>query len=296
MRRALCSLSALLILALSLLIAGNAAPQRPRRRLQRGDRAPLRLPRGGGGPHALPQRLAGQPALLGRDYSVGSGGFDTRFSYGEAIDCRDDSSGRSVYGVEFGSGTFFSGSLSDNDAIDAIFSGLAERALAAGAGRYEDYSETIYLADYFDYYPVDAPCHTPRASGRASRSFSASRSPRGQHRRLRLRRHAGRRRLQPRHELERQHGVPRAAERGDRHGRLPGLRQLQSPGGLRLLAHSRRLRHLPPAPRPGHRPPGLRRSGVRLSRWTRRSCTPCTSTPPTTASCCSPPSSPSPGT
>ena len=156
MRRALCSLSALLILALSLLIAGNAALS-GRAAAFSAEIEPL-----SGSPAAaegltlsLSASLASQ-LYWGADYSVGSGGFDTRFSYGEAIDCRDDSSGRSVYGVEFGSGTFFSGSLSDNDAIDAIFSGLAERALAAGAGRYEDYSETIYLADYFDYYPVDA--------------------------------------------------------------------------------------------------------------------------------------------
>lgn len=135
---------------------GQRRPQRPRRRLQRGDGAPLRAPPRGGGPHTLPQRSLASQLYWGADYSVGSGGFDTRFSYGEAIDCRDERSGRSVYGVEFGAGTFFSGSLNDNDAIDAIFSGLAERALAAGAGRYEDYSETIYLADYFDYYPVDA--------------------------------------------------------------------------------------------------------------------------------------------
>ena len=156
MRRALCSLSALLILALSLLIAGNAALS-GRAAAFSAETEPL-----SGSPSAaegltlsLSASLASQ-LYWGADYSVGSGGFDTRFSYGEAIDCRDDSSGRSIYGVEFGAGTFFSGSLSDNDAVDSIFSGLAERALAAGAGRYEDYSETIYLADYFDYYPVDA--------------------------------------------------------------------------------------------------------------------------------------------
>ena len=94
MRRALCSLSALLILALSLLIAGNAALS-GRAAAFSAETEPL-----SGSPAAaegltlsLSASLASQ-LYWGADYSVGSGGFDTRFSYGGAIDCRGGSSGR----------------------------------------------------------------------------------------------------------------------------------------------------------------------------------------------------------
>ena len=295
MRRALCSLSALLILALSLLIAGNAALS-GRAAAFSAEIEPL-----SGSPAAaegltlsLSASLASQ-LYWGADYSVGSGGFDTRFSYGEAIDCRDDSSGRSVYGVEFGSGTFFSGSLSDNDAIDAIFSGLAERALAAGAGRYEDYSETIYLADYFDYYPVDAHAipsseregfaeffRVPVLPGDSIDVSVSGVTPGG-----------GASSLGMSSNDNTVYLALQSVETGTADYLAFDSSNPWRTSTSRTFPAASASTACPTTWTPASRSPPVWSASIR---WTRRSCTPCTSTPPTTASCCSPPSSPSPGT
>lgn len=96
--------------------------------------------------------LGGQ-LYWGAQYSPSDGAFGTEFAYGREIDFAEDNSGGPSYAAEFGAGAFFNGSAAD-EVEEALFRDLAERADALG--RYGEYSETIYLADYYDFYPVDA--------------------------------------------------------------------------------------------------------------------------------------------